>query len=51
MVTFPNFPIVWVSDLKTDISLYNLHYGCVALSQSSKYLISLNNVIKLMVRS
>ena len=34
MVTFSNFPLLWVSKLQTEIALSTLHYEYVSLSHS-----------------
>ena len=46
MVTFANFPILWVSKIKTDISLYTIHSKCVALSHSIRLILPLKSLIK-----
>ena len=46
MVTFANFPLLWVSKLKTEIALSALHSECVALSHSIRELLPLKSLIK-----
>ena len=46
MVTFANFPLLWVSKLQTEISLSTLHYEYVALSHSVRELFTLKIIIK-----
>ena len=46
VVTFDNFPLLWVSKLKTEIALYTLHSEYVTLSHSIKSLIPLKSIIK-----
>ena len=46
VVTFSNFPLLWVSKLQTEIALSTLHSECVALSHSVRELIPLKSLIK-----
>ena len=46
MVTFANFPLLWVSKIQTDIDLSTLHSEYVALSHSVRALLPLKNIIK-----
>ena len=46
MVTYTNFPLLWVLKLQTCISLSTLHYECVSLSHSVRYLLPLESLIK-----
>ena len=46
MVTFDNCPLLWVSKLQTDISLYTLYSEYVALSHSVRALVPLKSLIK-----
>ena len=46
VVTFSNFPLLWVSNIQTDISLSTLHSEYVALSHSVRALITLKILIK-----
>ena len=46
VVTFANFPLLWISKLQTDISLYTLHSEYVELSNSVRALLPLKILIK-----
>ena len=46
VVTFANFPLLWVSKLQTEIALSTLHSEYVALSHSVRALLSLKSIIK-----
>ena len=46
MVTFANFPLLWVSKLQTEIALSTLHSEYVALSHSVRALLPLKSLIK-----
>ena len=46
MVTFDNFPLLWVSKLQTEISLSTLNSEYVALSHSVRALLPLKSLIK-----
>ena len=46
VVTFANFPLLWLSKLQTDIALSTLHSEYVALSHSVRALIPLKSLIK-----
>ena len=46
MVTFANFPLLWVSKIQTEISLSNIHSEYVALSHSVRALLTLKSIIK-----
>ena len=46
VVTFSNFPLLWVSKQQIDISISTLHYEYVALSHSVKSLLPLKSLIK-----
>ena len=46
MVTFYNFPLLWVSKIQTGISLSTLHSEYVALSHSVRALLLLKSFIK-----
>ena len=46
MVTFANFPLLWVSKLQTEISLSEQHSEYVALSHSVRALLPLKSIIK-----
>ena len=46
VVTFANFPRLWVSKIQTEIALYNLHSEYVALSHSVRALLPLKSLIK-----
>ena len=46
MVTFANFPLLWVSKLDTDIYISTLHSEYVAFSRSIISLLPLKRLIK-----
>ena len=46
VVTFVNFPLLWVSKIQTDISLSTLLSEYVALSHSVRALLTLKSLIK-----
>ena len=46
VVTFPNFPLLWVSKLQTEIALSTLHSEYVSLSHSVRVLLPLKSLIK-----
>ena len=46
VVTFANFPLLWVSTLQTDIALSTLHSEYVALSRSFRELLTLKVLSK-----
>ena len=46
MVTFANFPLLWVSNLQTEIALSTLHSEYVASSHSVRALLTLKSLIK-----
>ena len=46
VITFANFPLLWVSKLQTEISLSTLHSEYVELSHSVRALIPLKIIIK-----
>ena len=46
MITFANCPLLWVSNLQTDIYLSALHSKYVALSHSVRALLPLKSLIK-----
>ena len=46
VVTFANFPILWVSKLQTEIALSTLHYEYVALYHSVRASLPLKSLIK-----
>ena len=46
VVTFANFPLLWVSKLQTEIALFNLHSEYMALSHSVRALLPLKNLSK-----
>ena len=46
VVTFANFPLLWVSKLQTEISISTLHSDDVELSRSVKALLPLKSRIK-----
>ena len=46
VVTFANFPLLWVSKILTEIDLYTLHSKYVILSHSVRALITLKSLIK-----
>ena len=45
VVTFANFPLLWISKLHTDISIYTLHSEYVELSNSVRALLPLKGLI------
>ena len=51
MVTFTNFPLLWVLKLQTDISLYTLNSDYVAFSNSVRDLLPLETLVKEMVEN
>ena len=46
VVTFVNFPLLWVSKLQTEIALSTLHSKYAALSHSVRALLLLKSLIK-----
>ena len=46
VVTFSNFPLLWVSKLQTEIALSTLHSGYVSLSRSVRAVLPLKIIIK-----
>ena len=46
MVTLSNFPLLWLSNIQTEIVLYTLHSEYVVSSHSVRYLLTLNILIK-----
>ena len=46
VVTFVNYPLLWVSKLQTEIPLYTLHSEYVALSHSVRALLPLKSLTK-----
>ena len=46
VVTFVNYPMLWVSNIQTDIALYTLHLEYVALSHSVRELLPMKIPIK-----
>ena len=46
VVTFANCPLLWVTELQTEIALSTLHSECVALSNSVRALLTLKSLIK-----
>ena len=46
MVTFSNFPLLWVSKIQTEISLSTMHYEYVALYHSIRGLFPSKSLIK-----
>ena len=46
LVTFANFPLLWVSKLQTEIALSTLHYEYMALYHPNKELLPLKSLIK-----
>ena len=49
VVTFSNFPLLWVSTLLTDISLYTLHSEYVEFSRYVRNLFPLKSLIKVVI--
>ena len=45
IITFANFPIVWVSKMQTEIALLTTKDEYISLSQSMIYLIPLRNIM------
>ena len=46
VITFSNFPLLWVSKLQTEIALYKLHLEYVEMSHSVRALLPLKSIIK-----
>ena len=46
MVTFDNFPLLWVSKIQIEIDISTIHSGYVTLSHSVRVLLHLNSLIK-----
>ena len=46
MVTFSNFPLLWVPKLQTEIALSTIHSEYVAFSHSVRALLPLKSLIK-----
>ena len=46
VVTFANFPLSWMSKLRTEIAISTLHYEYVVLSHSGRALLPLESLIK-----
>ena len=46
MVTFANFPLLWVSKIQTEIAISTLHFEYVALSHSVRALLPFKSLIK-----
>ena len=46
VVTFANFPLLWVSKIQTEIALYTLHFEYVALSHYVRAVLPLKSLIK-----
>ena len=46
VVTFPNFPLLWVSKLQTYIALSTQYYECMTLYHSVRELLPLKVLIK-----
>ena len=46
VVTFPNFPLLWVSKLQTYITLYTIHSEYLALTHYIRSLITFKSIIK-----
>ena len=51
VVTFSNFPLLWVSKIHIEIALFTLHYEYVGLSHSVRYLFPLKIVIKKVIEN
>ena len=45
IITFANFPIVWVSKIQTEIALLTTEAEYIGLSQSMRYLIPLRHIM------
>ena len=46
VVTFSNYPLLWVSKIQTEIALSTLHSEYVSLSHSVRSLLPLKSLIK-----
>ena len=51
MVTYANFPLLWMSKIQTEISISTLYYENAALSHSVRALLPLKSLIRELINN